>query len=103
MDPLEFGLLLTSKRGQLAALASSLTSDTDRAGVAVRCTICEAWWARSLIPSEADLDPHLSAVLRDRLSSDLRDCGQRIMVCPRPWYYSSTGAAAAPAIIADNR
>jgi hypothetical protein len=84
MDPLEFGLLLTRKRGQLEALASSLTPDAEQAGVAVRCTICEAWWSRSLIPSEAELDPHLLAVLRDRIESDLRDCADRTSVCPRP-------------------
>ncbi|MFI5211119.1 MAG: hypothetical protein ACHQ2E_11790 [Gemmatimonadales bacterium] len=96
MDPLEFGLLLTRKRGELEALASSLTGDAERAGVAVRCTICEAWWARSRIPSEADLDPHLIAVLRDRIRSDLRECGQRTSVCPRPRHYSSIGVEAPP-------
>ena len=83
MDPLEFGLLLTRKRGQLEALASSLTHDAEQAGIAVRCAICEAWWARSQIASEAELDPHLLAVLRDRIGSDLRECAERTLVCPR--------------------
>jgi hypothetical protein len=92
VEHLEFGQLLMSKRGPLTALAASLTGDAEQAGVAVRCTLCEAWWVRSQIVSEAELDSHLFAVLRERISSDLRRCRQRALTCPRAQYYSLIGS-----------
>ena len=82
-DFLEYGLSLMRKRQELEALASWFTNDADRAGEAVRCTLCEAWWSHRLRDGDANLDLHLLADLRDKIASPLRGCGPRAMLCAR--------------------
>lgn len=91
-DFLEYGLSLMRKRQQLEALASWFTNDADRAGAAVRCTLCEAWWSRRLRDDDANLDLLLLADLRDKVASPLRGCEPRAMLCARTEVYQSLDA-----------
>jgi hypothetical protein len=83
-DPLQFGDLLMRKRARLEALAKSLAADSSDVGVAVRCTLCDAWLSRESILTETALDRHLDEALSIRLRTPVMACRDRAAICSRP-------------------